>query len=619
MLHALRGFGIGYAAMLLFETMAAASGIMTPYALSRIINAVTTASEQSMSMVESLTMPLLLFVCLALGEVVFGRVVGAIQIRMGPHLRQGVVRSLYHYLQFHSHHYMSSRFAGALAHRISETAMGTLQILWISATEFWPILIAIVVATALLFGAHAELGLVSITWATAFIACSWWLARKSQPYAHKGAAARSETTGVIVDSVTNAYSARLFGRFGFERELLDKTLAREYRAIRTSAGFAERIRWFQFSAAAVLKIGILYVALRLWGSGQITVGEFVMAVGLSLLLINEARNLARRFLEFFDYVGNVASGVETIVRKHDVVDAPRARPAIIRRGHIRFKDVSFGYGKGKPVFHRLSVEIPAGQRVGLVGQSGSGKSTFVSLLLRLYDVNAGAIVIDGKRLTSITMESLHRQVSLIPQEPSLFHRSLMDNIRYGDPDASDEAVIEAARKAHAHEFIEQIPNGYQSMVGEHGVKLSGGQRQRIAIARVILKNAPILILDEATSALDSITETAIQQTMNEVMAGKTVIVVAHRLSTIAHLDRILVFDGGRIVEDGSHAELLAAGGAYCRLWTRQVGGFLPQAAGSATGPRPGLQQPPPQDEPPQLVDPDAEVDDEVRPPARVGL
>ena len=311
-----------------------------------------------------------------------------------------------------------------------------------------------------------------------------------------------------------------------------------------------------------------------------------MAVSLALLVINEARNLARRFLEFFDYAGNVANGIQTIVRPHDVVDMPGARAIPILHGHIRFDAVCFSYPGDRPIFNNLCVDIPPGQRVGLVGASGSGKSTFVSLLLRLYDVQGGAIVIDGAPLTDMTMASLHEQISLIPQDPSLFHRSLLDNIRYGNPHASEEDVVAAAHRAHAHEFIAQIPEGYESMVGERGVKLSGGQRQRVAIARVILKNAPILILDEATSALDSITESAIQETLDDVMRGKTVIVVAHRLSTIAHLDRILVFDHGRIVEDGSHDELLKQGGAYARLWTRQSGGFLLSSAADATKPDP---------------------------------
>ncbi len=302
-----------------------------------------------------------------------------------------------------------------------------------------------------------------------------------------------------------------------------------------SNSYSERVRWFQYSAAAVLKIGVLYYALQLWGRGEITVAEFVVAVTTTLLIINEARNLSRRFLEFFEYIGNIANGVHTIVRPHEIIDVPDAVARTIRRGRIEFRDVSFAYSADQPIFQHLNVTIAAGQRVGLVGFSGSGKSTFVSLILRLYDPQAGQILIDGQDIRAMTQDSLHSQLSLIPQDPNLFHRSLLDNIRYGRIEATDEEVVEAARKAHAHEFITKIKGQYASLVGERGVKLSGGQRQRIAIARVVLKNAPVLILDEATSSLDSITEQAIQETLQAVMQDKTVIVVAHRLSTIAHL------------------------------------------------------------------------------------
>jgi ATP-binding cassette subfamily B protein len=540
-----------------------------------------------MAVVAHLQEPLLLFVALCVGEFVFGRLAGAIQIRLGPRQRQSVTRVIYHYLQYHSYRYFSSNFAGALAHRISETSMGVTQTLWALITEFWPIAIVITVAVALLFQAHAQLGYFAMVWAIFFIGVSYLLARRCRPHAQAAAAARSDTTGTVVDSVTNLTSARLFARLGFERDNLEGNLAREMTTILISHRYSERIRWFQFSAAAVLKIGLLYYALSLWGQGHIGVGDFVMAVSLSLLVINEARNLSRRFLEFFEYVGNVSNGVHTIVRAHELIDTPDAQAVLISRGDIEFRAVDFGYTPERKVFNKLSVHIPAGQHVGLVGLSGSGKSSFVSLILRLYDPQDGAILIDGVNIRNMTQDSLHAQLSLIPQDPGLFHRTLRENIRYGRLEATAEEVVDAARKAHAHEFIAQIKEGYDALVGERGVKLSGGQRQRIAIARVILKDAPVLILDEATSALDSITEYAIQDTLNTVMRGKTVIVVAHRLSTIAHLDRILVFDDGCIIEDGSHSDLLARRGAYYRLWSRQAGGFLPEAIGTETSGKSG--------------------------------
>jgi ATP-binding cassette subfamily B protein len=577
-LHFVARYRWAYLALVLFETGHSVCGIMIPYALNSIVKGVAGATGHSMAMVDAMRGPLLLFVAFSAGELLFGRMAGGIHIRLGPRQRQNVTRSVYHYLQYHSHRYFSNNFAGALAHRISETAMGVTQTLWSVITEFWPVAIVFGVSIVLLFRAHAELGLFVGAWAFFFIAISYALARRCQPHALGAAAARSETTGKLVDSVTNLTSARLFARLDHERELLAETQKHELRAVRRSNGYNERVRWFQFSAAAVLKVGVLYYALTLWGKGEIGVGDFVMAVSLSLLIINEARNLSRRFLEFFEYVGNVANGVQTIVRSHELVDKSEAVSPSIRRGEIEFRDLEFGYHPDRKIFDKLNVRIPAGQRVGLVGFSGSGKSTFVSLILRLYDAQRGGILIDGVDVRNMRQDALHAQLSLIPQDPSLFHRSLMENIRYGRLDASDEEVIDAAKKAHAHEFIMQIGEQYQSMVGERGVKLSGGQRQRIAIARVILKDAPILILDEATSSLDTVTEKAIQDTLDEVMLGKTVLVVAHRLSTIAHLDRILVFDNGRIIEDGSHAELLAKRGAYHRLWHKQSGGFLPERA-----------------------------------------
>ena len=585
-----REFRWWYLGMILFETVNSTCGILIPYAMARIIRAVTGGHAAGPLLQGPLLHPLLLFIGLAVVEVLASRAGGYCQVTVGPRQRHAVTRALYAYLQQHSHRYLHNDFAGALAHRISETSLGVSQTVWAVLFDFWPMAITFCVATLVLWSAYPGLALFVGTWAACFVSLSWALATRARPFAVAAAATRSETTGKVVDAVTNLTSTRLFARLGFERGYLDRQLRHELVAIQRSNHYSERVRWFQFTAALILKIGTLFYALRLWSQGVITVAEFVMAATTALLIINEARNLSRRFLDFFEYVGNVTNGVRTIIRPHEIVDLPGAIPARISRGAIELQHVKFAYPGGANVFDDLSVRIPAGQRVGLVGYSGSGKSSFVSLILRLYEPQSGRILIDGVDVRQVTQESLHSQLGLIPQDPSLFHRSLMDNIRYGRQGASDEEVIDAARKAHAHEFIQSAPGGYAALVGERGIKLSGGQRQRIAIARVVLKNAPILILDEATSSLDSLTERAIQLTLSDLMRGRTVLVVAHRLSTIAHLDRILVFDGGRIVEDGSHAELLAAGGLYETLWTRQAGGFLPdssdreaEAAGSVGG------------------------------------
>ena len=286
------------------------------------------------------------------------------------------------------------------------------------------------------------------------------------------------------------------------------------------------------------------------------------------------RNIGRDFAEFTEHFGKITQGLRVINQKHYILDIINAKELQIKSGKIQFENVDFYYKGISPVFTNKSITIYPGEKIGVVGYSGSGKSTFVNLILRLFDIASGQILIDGQDISKVTQESLIKSIAIIPQDPFLFHRSLMENIRYGLISASDDEVITASKKAYAHEFIILTPNGYDSLVGERGIKLSGGQRQRISIARAILKNAPILILDEATSAMDSVTEDYIQANLITLMENKTVIVVAHRLSTLLNMDRILVFDKGRIVEDGTHKQLLAINGMYATLWNSQIGGFL---------------------------------------------
>ncbi|MCX7099574.1 MAG: ABC transporter ATP-binding protein [Methylococcales bacterium] len=567
--------------MLLMETGQAAGSILVPYAIKAIMDAVAHGTGQTV--MENLQGPLMLLAGLNVAEILFSRASGAVLIIVGPRLRQRTTAVLYAYLQYHAPRYFGGHFAGSLAHRISETAMSVNHTLWTVLCDFWPILVTFAVSITLLLGVHQGLGLMVAGWVLAYVGLSYLLATRCQPYAQSFAATRSQVNGKIVDAVTNIQNAKLFARLPYERDYLQEFLETEVKAGRRTFWYMERVRWFQFIAAALLKIGTVYYALTLWDSGIITVGDFTMSVGLALLIINDARNLTRRFLEFFEYVGNIANGVDTIVQAHEIIDEPDAKPLEISQGRIEFRNVSFAYAPKQAVFDNLSVVIEPGQRVGLVGFSGSGKSTFVSLLLRNYQPQNGQILIDGIDIREVLQDSLHEQVSLIPQDPCLFHRSLRENIGYGRMGADDGAIQAAAQLAHADEFIRTMPEAYDSLVGERGVKLSGGQRQRIAIARVILKDAPILILDEATSSLDSVTEQAIQENLDRAMGHKTVIAIAHRLSTIAHLERILVFDQGRIVEDGGHQQLLAQQGLYYKLWTMQAGGFLPETAGDVDG------------------------------------
>ncbi|BAZ37144.1 ABC transporter-like protein [Calothrix sp. NIES-4101] len=568
-----------YLAIAILEAIHATCGIMLPYAIGEIIRSVTRSTGDSKYIFDAVQQPLMLFVGLSLGEVVFGRTSGLLMTIRHPIHRQHIVRCLYAYLQQHSHRYLSSSFAGALAHRIAETSLGVTQTMQMLIAEFMPVIIVHAISVILLYRAYPPLAGFVGGWAVLFISISFWLATRCRIYSRRAAAERSETTGIIVDAVTNLTSSRLFARLGFERHYLNERLRKELVEVRKSNWYSERIRLFQFISSAFLKIGTLYYSLSLWSQGKIAAADFVVATSLSLLIISEARNLSKRFMEFFEHIGNVSNGVGTIIQPHEIIDQENAIAHPITQGKIEFSRVNFSYSNEKQVFQNLSITIESGQRVGLVGFSGSGKSTFVNLILRLFDPQSGQILIDGVDIKDMTQEALHSQISLIPQDPSLFHRTLLENLRYGRLEASDEEVVEAARKAYAHDFIAQIKEGYESLVGERGVKLSGGQRQRIAIARVILKDAPILILDEATSSLDSITEKAIQNTLDSAMHGKTVIVVAHRLSTISHLDRILVFDKGRIIEDGSHEELIAKRSAYYKLWKMQAGGFLPVEAG----------------------------------------
>jgi ABC-type multidrug transport system fused ATPase/permease subunit len=397
--------------------------------------------------------------------------------------------------------------------------------------------------------------------------------------------AKAAVTGRIVDVLTNIRNVFFFANQPLEDQLLKHYTGEECERRRASYRAVVRLRCVQYTMDIAMWVVFVGGALYAWVHGLVGAGDFVMVTALTSSLLQTAYNIGQRIPEFYDQMGSARESIDTLIVPATVTDKPGAPALAVKQGTIHFDRVAFAYEaptedkrrRSRNVVKDFELTIPAGQRVGLVGPSGAGKTTLMGLLMRMHDVVEGAIRIDGQDLREVTQESLRRSIALIPQDTTLFPRSLLENIRYGRPGATDEEVALAARRAHAHEFIAELENGYKTMVGERGIKLSGGQRQRIAIARAILKDAPILLLDEATSALDSHSEHIIQAAMREAMAGKTVIAIAHRLSTVMDMDRLIVLDRGFIVADGSHSQLLAQGGLYAELWRKQSGGFNPVA------------------------------------------
>jgi ATP-binding cassette subfamily B protein len=577
-LHFIKFYKWRLAAMFLLELGQSSCQIMIPYAIKKIIDANTLlALNPNESLFTQFKGPLTLFISLSIGILLFGRASGTLLVIVGPLLRRKIRGDLYHYLQYHSQRFFSSHFSGSLSNRISEVAMSVNHSTWTILFDFWPTCVVFSFSLYLLLSAHTGIGLFLGGWIIFYITISYLLARKCREYAKNAAAARSVVSGKIVDAVTNIMNTKLFTQLGFERKHLDGYLTHELQMTRKTFWFMEKMRWFQNISTLSLQVAMIFYGLSVWQKKEITIGEFSMITSLSLLIINDARNLSRRFLDFFEYIGNITDGVRIMIVSHDIVDETAAKSLAAPKGQIEFKNVTFGYTPAQNVFENFDLKILPGQKVGLVGFSGSGKSTFLNLILRFYEINSGQILIDGQNILNVTQDSLRSKVSVIPQEPMLFHRTLMENIRYGRIDATDDEVIRASKEAHAHEFIIDKPDQYKALVGERGIKLSGGQRQRIAIARAFLKNAPILLMDEATSSLDSHTEKLIQKSLQSLMENRTVIVIAHRLSTISQMDRIIVFHEGKVVEDGSHDQLIAKGSYYSKMWNMQAGGFLPSA------------------------------------------
>jgi len=489
-------------------------------------------------------------------------------------MRKKIVSESMEYAMQHSNNFFQNNFAGSLANKVRDITGLTDKILATIIYAFLGTILSLIIAFFTLLLVHKFFAFGLLAWAALFIFMAIKGAKKVSPMSIAAADQQTKIMGNLVDVLGNISNIRLFSRRSFESNRI-KALQDDY------AKFSKRrdlflIKFYTLQGLtfSVYFAGCIILLIWLYAQNRVTLGDFMLIFTVNTYIIHgmwQAMNEMRPFLE---NVGTVNQALSIINQPLQIKDCNNAKDLKITRGEIIFENVGFSYDNSSALFCDKNITIKAGQKIGLVGKSGGGKTTFVNLILRLFDVEQGRILVDGQNISSITQNSLRSSIGVIPQDPSLFHRTLLQNISYGCENASEPEIIEAAKKAHAHEFIQTLSESYNSLVGERGVKLSGGQRQRIAIARAFLKNAQILILDEATSQLDSITENLIQESLTNLMQDKTTIVIAHRLSTLKHMDRILVFDTGRIVEDGSHQELLDLNGTYKKLWDSQIGGFI---------------------------------------------
>jgi ATP-binding cassette subfamily B multidrug efflux pump len=477
--------------------------------------------------------------------------------------------------------FFQNDFAGRIASRVMQTGPALRESVTMSINAVWYILVYGTSAALLLGRADWRLSLPVLCWFASYAIVLRTFLPRMRERSRRMSEMRSEVTGRVVDSYTNILTVKLFARARdedqFVRESIDEHTVAYRRQLRMTSAWGISLLLMNAS----LLVGTGSLAIWLWAAGRIEIGVVAMAIPMAWQIGNIAGWVAQQIANIFDDIGQVQDGMRSIARRREMPDASDAVEAPRAVGAVRFEHVHFDYGRAPRrggVLHGLDLDVAPGERIGLVGRSGAGKSTLVHLLLGFYRPEEGRILVDGEDIAGLTQESLRAQIGMVTQDTSLLHRSIRDNISYGRPEASEAEILDAARRAHATEFIEGLEDwhgrtGFDAHVGERGVKLSGGQRQRIALARVILKDAPILVLDEATSALDSEVEAAIQEQLGALMEGRTVIAIAHRLSTICRMDRLVVLDHGRIIEEGAHDQLLARGGAYAALWRRQSGGF----------------------------------------------
>lgn len=571
-LEALKPFKFLICAQLIIGIIWAIDLSLRPYILKMMIDKVPYLTKETV--VGELSGLVTFYIFMSLFIVISFRFYDYTWLKLNPPLKHRLGNVLMNKMMGHSVTVFQNQFAGDLANKIKEVMSSVPDLVRLVINHFFAHFLAFIIAVFTLSSINYKFSILLAGWIFIFALGTMFFVKRAKILVRASAEIRSKFIGLIVDVLSNISSIYLFSAKKTESKNVKLQLDDYVAADQKRDWWFLGMFSFQGLSFVIYQAFGFVLLISAFKEGEVSAGDFVLLVSVNIAIISCLWQFSDDIAKFAELTGDITQGLRIALDPVDMEDALDAKPLKITHGQIVFDAVQFHYKETDPIFSDKSIIIEAGQKVGLVGYSGGGKSTFVNLILRLYDVTQGRILIDGQDIKKVRQDSLRKVIGMIPQDPSLFHRSLMENIRYGKIEATDEEVIEAAKHAHAHQFISQLPQGYASPVGERGVKLSGGQRQRIAIARAVLKNAPILILDEATSQLDSVTESHIQASLWELMQNKTTLVIAHRLSTLLHMDRILVFKQGKIVEDGTHQVLLAQGGLYKTLWEAQVGGFL---------------------------------------------
>jgi ATP-binding cassette, subfamily B, bacterial len=571
--------GMGKNKGLLFSTIillgsGSAIGVLTPIYYKKFFDILSSGSEKA-SLVPSLVHQILIILVIQAIAWVFWRVGSLTNVSFQANSMANLRRQAYSTLMRHSYSFFSNNFTGSLVQKVGRYARAFEKLSDRFTWDVVPLTVRLLGIFIVTYSINPKLTAIIFIWAFSYMLVSYLYSNWRFKYDIKMAEADSHTTAVLADTITNQNNIELFSRYDNEVENFEEVTEGQRKITVKSWNIHMGLDAIQALFSFVIEFAVFYFAIVYWEMGFLTIGSFVLIQLYIVGLSGQLWGFARIIRDFYQGYADSKEMIEIMKLPYEIKDTPTAKDIIIEEGNIVFENVNFAFNETRSVLNNLNVEIKAGEKVALVGSSGAGKTTFVRLLLRFYDVTSGHIKIDENDIQHIKLESLRNNISLVPQDPLLFHRTIKENIRYGKNDATDEEVEQAARLAHCSEFIDLLPKRYDTYVGERGIKLSGGERQRVAIARAILKNAPILVLDEATSSLDSHSESLIQDALDTLMKGKTTIVIAHRLSTIRKMDRIIVMQDGGVLEEGTHEVLIRKDGSlYRKLWDLQAGGFI---------------------------------------------